>query len=84
MKEVPQDHYVTNEFADMNLHYQLAKNIKDYNWEKPLLVQRVAMRPIFQGKDILVNAQTGSGKTGAYLIPIIDKILKNERYSSTV
>ena len=67
-------------YDEMNPHERLKKNMDDYGWNKPLLVQRVVMWPIKDGQDILINAQTGSGKSGAFLIPIINHILTNKRY----
>ncbi|CAG5094119.1 Oidioi.mRNA.OKI2018_I69.XSR.g13264.t1.cds [Oikopleura dioica] len=72
--------YLCNSFDDLTqLNEKLKRNLSVYGWEKPLLVQRVSMRPIQEQQDILVNAQTGSGKTGAFLIPIINHILTNKR-----
>ena len=73
------ENYLCNSFDDLNLNEKLKTNLSVYGWEKPLLVQRVSMRPIQEQQDILVNAQTGSGKTGAFLIPIINHILTNKR-----
>ncbi|CAG5094675.1 Oidioi.mRNA.OKI2018_I69.XSR.g13767.t1.cds [Oikopleura dioica] len=73
------EQYLCYSYEELNLHPQLATNLSVYGWETPLLVQRVSMYPIQEGQDILINAQTGSGKTGAFLIPLINYILNNPR-----
>jgi len=64
-------------FYDFNLHPILAKNISDRGYVNPTKIQDQAMPEILKGKDLLGTASTGSGKTGAFLIPMIDKVLKN-------
>ena len=44
-------------------------------WEEPTLIQEKTIPLILDGKDVLVRARTGSGKTGAFAIPLIQKIL---------
>lgn len=77
---IPMEKYHIESYDEMNLHKKLKQNIDDYGWNRPLLVQRVVMRPIQECQDILINAQTGSGKSGAFLIPIINHILTHKRY----
>ena len=79
IEELPKEKYFIKSYDEMNLHEKLKNNMDDYGWEKPLLVQRVVMRPIQERQDILINAQTGSGKSGAFLIPIINHILTHTR-----
>ena len=45
------------------------------NWATPTLVQEKAIPLALEGKDILARARTGSGKTAAYAIPIIQKVI---------
>ncbi len=49
------------------------------NWAEPTLVQDKAIPLALQGKDILLRARTGSGKTGAFAIPVIQKILTSKQ-----
>lgn len=48
-------------------------------WSKPTLIQEKAIPLAIDGKDILARARTGSGKTGAYAIPVIQKILDHKK-----
>jgi len=44
-------------------------------WKEPTLIQERAIPLILEGKDVLARARTGSGKTGAYSLPILQKVL---------
>ncbi|XP_055331652.1 probable ATP-dependent RNA helicase DDX56 [Paramacrobiotus metropolitanus] len=62
-------------FADMGLDERILKAIADLGWKEPTLIQERAIPLALDGKDIVARARTGSGKTAAFLIPIIQKIL---------
>ena len=61
-------------FSDFKLNRQLWNAIKDAGFENPTEIQEKAIPLILQGHDVLGVAQTGTGKTAAYLIPIIYKV----------
>lgn len=48
-------------------------------WQSPLPIQEKTIPLALQGKDILARARTGSGKTAAYAIPIIQKVLSTKQ-----
>lgn len=52
----------------------LAERCEECGWTYPTLVQQRALDEIFQGKDVVIQAQTGSGKTLSYLLPLFAKI----------
>ncbi len=56
----------------------LKKNIYNIGYSNPTKIQYQTIPQIIEGKDILGIASTGSGKTAAFLIPMIDKILKDK------
>lgn len=62
-------------FHDMGLDDRLLKAISKLGWSSPTPIQEKAIPLALEGKDILAQACTGSGKTGAFVIPIIQKIL---------
>lgn len=64
-------------FYDFDLHDVLARNISDRDYVNPTKIQDQAIPEILKGKDVLGIACTGSGKTGAFLIPMINKVLAN-------
>ena len=51
-------------------------------WQEPTAIQETAIPLILEGRDILAKARTGSGKTGAYIIPLLHKILSMKRLKS--
>lgn len=56
-----------------NLSEELTKALQEANYVNPTKVQELAIPQMLQGKSILAQAKTGSGKTAAYLIPILEK-----------
>lgn len=52
----------------------LAERCEECGWTYPTLVQQRALDEIFQGHDVVIQAQTGSGKTLSYLLPLLAKI----------
>lgn len=48
-------------------------------WLEPTLIQEKAIPLLMDGKDVLIRARTGSGKTAAFAIPLIQKILSNKQ-----
>jgi ATP-dependent RNA helicase RhlE len=66
-------------FTELNLTDELQSGLKDINFIEPTPVQEKAIPPVLEGKDIIGTAQTGTGKTGAFVIPIVDRILRSKR-----
>ncbi|MFT4565708.1 MAG: ATP-dependent RNA helicase RhlE [Saprospiraceae bacterium] len=58
-------------FADLNLSKQLLNAIGDLGLQYPTAIQEKAFSPIMAGRDVLGIAQTGTGKTFAYLLPVL-------------
>lgn len=62
-------------FSDFNLDERLLEGIDSMGYEKATPVQEQVMQPILDGKDIIASAQTGTGKTAAFLLPVINRLL---------
>lgn len=62
-------------FEDMGLDGRILKAVSALGWKEPTLVQEKAIPLALDGKDILGKARTGTGKTGAYLVPIINSLI---------
>lgn len=70
--------YVEDKFyEEFKVSDIIKKNIRKKNYKNPTKIQDQAIPEILAGKDILGLAATGSGKTGAFLIPILDKVLRD-------
>lgn len=65
-----------NSFFQIDLGSDLELNIKRCGYQKPTPVQKHAIPVIMAGRDLMACAQTGSGKTAAFCLPIIAGILK--------
>uniref|UniRef100_A0ACB8EZG5 ATP-dependent RNA helicase ddx56 n=2 Tax=Sphaerodactylus townsendi TaxID=933632 RepID=A0ACB8EZG5_9SAUR len=59
----------------MGLDARLLQAIADLGWGKPTTVQEAAIPLALEGKDLLCRAKTGSGKTGAYALPLLQGLL---------
>src|SRR6185369_14167034 len=64
-------------FADFSVEESIKKNIAARGFEHPTPIQDKTIPHILEGKDLIGLANTGTGKTGAFLIPMLDKIIKN-------
>lgn len=62
-------------FKSFGLPEQLLQSLEKLRFETPTSVQEKAIPAIMDGKDVLVSSQTGTGKTGAFAIPIISNIV---------
>lgn len=72
----------TLNFHDMELDERLQKAIAKLGWTEPSAIQEAAIPLMLEGRDVLIKARTGSGKTGAFAIPIIQKILNTKQGAS--
>ncbi|MDG9922682.1 MULTISPECIES: DEAD/DEAH box helicase [unclassified Pseudomonas] len=62
-------------FSQFALHERLLKAVAELNFTEPTPVQLAAIPPALQGRDLRVTAQTGSGKTAAFLLPLLNRLL---------
>ncbi len=68
-------------FADFPFNPQLYKNIERVGYTNPRPIQDQAMTAVMEGKDVFGMANTGTGKTAAFLLPLIEKISKTKGLS---
>jgi superfamily II DNA/RNA helicase len=66
-------------FSDFNIEKTLKEAILKKGYKYPTPIQDQSIPSIILGKDVLGIANTGTGKTGAFLVPLIDKVLKNRK-----
>ena len=64
-------------FHDLQFEPQLMEGLDSMGFEKPTPIQVQAIPVILKNKDIIACAQTGTGKTAAYLLPVINKIIQS-------
>ena len=61
-------------FSQYNINTTLKKNIEGQGFNRPTDIQFKCIKPILDGQDVLAIAQTGTGKTAAFAIPILDLV----------
>jgi superfamily II DNA/RNA helicase len=64
-------------FDEFDLNNSLLEGILNLKYEKATLVQQSSIPQFLNGKDILLQARTGSGKTMAYVIPLLQKLISS-------
>jgi len=62
-------------FEDLHLHASLLKAVKDQNYTQPTAIQKKAIPLILNKNDVLGSAQTGTGKTAAFALPILHHLI---------
>jgi ATP-dependent RNA helicase RhlE len=70
---------VSSSFSDLKLHPNLLSGLKELGFVRPTPIQADAIPPAMAGKDVLACAMTGSGKTAAFLLPILHKLIDKSR-----
>jgi len=64
---------IENSFSDFEFCSQLSRNLSERNYTVPTPIQDQSIKPILEGRDIIGLANTGTGKTAAFLLPLIEK-----------
>jgi len=75
--EKEQEYFISHSFSDFQISDELKRNIFEKGYTSPTPIQDQAIKPILEGKDLVGIANTGTGKTAAFLIPLINKVLKD-------
>ena len=66
-------------FTTFGLHPDLLRGVKELGFTRPTQIQSDAIPPAMAGKDLLAAAATGSGKTAAFLLPILQRLIDKKR-----
>ncbi len=66
-------------FSSFKLHPQIAAGVKALGYQIPTPIQVQAIPPVLAGKDVMGLAQTGTGKTAAFVLPILERLLPGPR-----
>jgi superfamily II DNA/RNA helicase len=65
-------------FSKLQLHPDLARAVKELEWTQPTPIQEQAIPIALEGRDVMGCAHTGSGKTAAFVLPILQHFLKEK------
>lgn len=66
-------------FTSFNLHPQIVAGVRALGYATPTPIQLQAIPPVLQGKDVMGLAQTGTGKTAAFVLPILERLMQGQR-----
>lgn len=72
------------DFSTFNFHESLLESLEASGYQKPTPIQEKAIPVILEGKDIIASAQTGTGKTAAFLLPVLHKLLSEDKSDDDV
>ncbi|MFZ3386529.1 MAG: DEAD/DEAH box helicase, partial [Candidatus Hydromicrobium sp.] len=78
-KHEVEENVVSHSFADFQVSDQLKRNIIERGYKTPTPIQDKAIPSVLEGRDLIGIANTGTGKTAVFLIPLINKVLKDRR-----
>lgn len=67
-------------FKDYQLDTHLISTLEQAGFHEPSPIQELTLAPVLEGKDVFAQAETGSGKTGSFAIPIIEQILRDRQH----
>jgi ATP-dependent RNA helicase RhlE len=65
-------------FDQLELAPELVRAVKELGYEEPTPIQGMAIPEALAGKDVMGRAQTGTGKTAAFMLPVLDRLRKSE------
>ena len=83
-KVVQEEYQATNQFSDFNVSDKLKSNIAYRGYQTPTPIQDQIIPHIIDGRDVVGVANTGTGKTAAFLIPLLDKTLNNDNQKTLI
>jgi ATP-dependent RNA helicase DeaD len=72
------------DFKDFGLHPLLSESLEKMGFTKPTPIQQATIALSLQGRDVLASAETGSGKTAAFVLPMVNALLNSPRGGAMV
>jgi len=63
-------------FAHLGLSEPIVNGVERAGYQEPTPIQQEAIPPILEGKDVIATAQTGTGKTAAFVLPVLERLAR--------
>ncbi|MFS7888033.1 DEAD/DEAH box helicase [Helicobacter pylori] len=82
--EIDDDAYHKPSFNDLGLKESVLKSVYEAGFTSPSPIQEKAIPAVLQGRDVIAQAQTGTGKTAAFALPIINNLKNNHTIEALV
>jgi translation initiation factor 4A len=76
--------HIYNSWDELQLNTEILRGIYAYGYEKPSPIQGKAIEPIKQGRDIIAQAQSGTGKTAAFSVGALSRIKISDNYNQVL
>ena len=76
--EVSKGHDNESGFLDFGFNQSILNSLKNKGYKNPTPIQKAAIPELMLGRDLLGQAQTGTGKTAAFALPLIEKLSDNK------
>lgn len=76
-KNIDYNNLICETFDDLNLKDTILRGIYGYGYEQPSSIQKKAIQPLLDGRDIIAQAQSGTGKTATFSISVLQNIDEN-------
>ena len=77
--ETPTTQNYVSSFEELDLNEKLLRGIYGYGYEVPSSIQKMAIKPILESKDVIAQAQSGTGKTATFSIGLLQRINEKEQ-----
>jgi ATP-dependent RNA helicase DeaD len=77
--DIPEENPSSVSFAELGLDDRLLRALADVGYESPSAIQAATIPPLMEGRHLVGLAQTGTGKTAAFALPILSRIDMNQR-----
>ncbi|MBA4329838.1 MAG: ATP-dependent RNA helicase, partial [Polaromonas sp.] len=74
---------MTSSFSNLSLAEPLARAVAEMGYETMTPIQEQAIPVVLQGRDVMGAAQTGTGKTAAFALPLLQRMMKHENASTS-
>ena len=73
-----------NGFLDFGFNQSILNSLRNKGYKNPTPIQKAAIPELMLGRDLLGQAQTGTGKTAAFALPLIEKLAENKELNAKV
>ncbi len=74
IQDAPDQETAALTFADLDIDARVLQALSDVGYESPSPIQAATIPPLLEGRDVVGLAQTGTGKTAAFAVPILSRI----------
>ena len=82
--EVSKGNDIENGFLDFGFNNSIINSLRNKGYKNPTPIQKAAIPELMLGRDLLGQAQTGTGKTAAFALPLIEKLADNKELNAKV